>query len=457
MVIAPVMNNTTAISPRPCPLPICADERERTVVQIESFIRETVLSMEPEAPRSGPGRPAVLPALALWTGLLVCVLKGFSSRLDLWRLLSSRGLWFYPRFPVSDQAVYNRLDGAGSSPMEELFCRVSAALRERLGPFIQQFAPFAAEVVALDESTLDPVARRLPAMKGLSKGDARLLPGKLAGLFDLRRQQWLKISHIPDATRNEKLSARAMVEELPPGSLILADLGYFAFAWFDHLTGLGHYWISRARSKTSYQLLHVFYQSGQTLDALVYLGAHRSDRAASAVRLVQYQVGASTYRYITNVLDPKALPILEIARLYARRWDIEMAVDLVKTHLGLHLLWSTKQVGILQQVWAVLIISQILQALRLEIAGRAEVDPFEVSIELMIRWMPQFAHAGVDPVAAFVEQGRDLGFIRPSRRTVIKAPVIPPEAMVPPPEGLILTRKARYGNWDRSSRPKKPN
>ncbi len=58
----------------------------------------------------------------------------------------------------------------------------------------------------------------------------------------------------------------------------------------------------------------------------------------------------------------------EIARLYARRWDIELAFLTLKEHLGLHLLWTSKLVSILQQVWACLIIAQVLQALRLEIA-----------------------------------------------------------------------------------------
>jgi hypothetical protein len=35
-------------------------------------------------------------------------------------------------------------------------------------------------------------------------------------------------------------------------------------------------------------------------------------------------VGSSTHTYLTNVLDPTILPLHEIARLYARRWDIEM-------------------------------------------------------------------------------------------------------------------------------------
>src|SRR3712207_370162 len=137
-------------------------------------------------------------------------------------------------------------------------------------------------------------------------------------------------------------------------------------------------------------------------------------------------------------------PAQQIARLYARRWDIELACNLVKTHLGLHLLWGAKPVVVLQQVWAVLIIAQVLQALRLEIAGRAGVDPYEVSLPLLVEYLPFFAARGLDPVTVFVEQGRALRFIRPSTRTVIVAPAIPPEELVPRPADLVIERTPRY-------------
>ena len=47
------------------------------------------------------------------------------------------------------------------------------------------------------------------------------------------------------------------------------------------------------------------------------------------------------------------------------------------------MLWNSKLVGILQQIWACLIIAQVLQALRMEIACGAGVDPFEVSLPLL--------------------------------------------------------------------------
>jgi hypothetical protein len=415
------------------------------VAQLEGFLGELVAGMAPETARSGPGRPRVLPSLCLWLGLVVCVVRGFSSQLALWRLLRAGGFWLYPRVAISDEAVYQRLARAGTAPMERLFDQVRAVLAERLAPWTASaLAPFATDVLALDETTLDPVARRLPELRSVPRGDRACLPGKLAGLFDVRRQQWRRIQYLAAPGQNEKVAARDMLQDLLPGTLLLADLGYFAFAWFDELSERGLWWVSRLRNKTSYIVLHRFFQDADTFDGLVWLGAHRADRAKHAVRLVRFRVGTTSFQYITNVQQPATLPILAIARLYARRWDIELAFLLVKQHLGLHLLWSAKTVVVLQQVWAVLIISQILQALRLEIAGRAQVDPYDVSMALLVQYLPEFAHRGQDPIAMFVSQGRELGFIRPSRRIRRDAPEIPLVHYAPVPPDLVLTRPARY-------------
>jgi hypothetical protein len=423
--------------------------------QIEAFLCEVITEMTPASPRGAVGRPRVLPALALWGGLLVCVLRGFGSQLALWRLLTSGNFWFFPRFPITDQAVYKRLERDGVAALQSLFTQISRLLAARLAPYLERtLAPFASEVMALDGCTLDQVARSLPALREVPAGDPRLLPGKLAALFDLRRQQFRRVEYQEDAHQNDKVAARGLLEGLPPGTLLLADLGYFAFAWFDDLTAWGYWWISRLRQKTSYTVLHAFYDDGRVFDGLVWLGVHRADRAGQAVRLVRFTVRGTTFSYLTNVLDPRLLPIREIARLYARRWDIELAFKLIKRSLGLHLFWSAKNVVILQQVYAVLIIAQILQALRLEIAGRAGVDPFEVSMPLLVQYLPRYAYEGRDPVAVFVEQGRALGFIRPSRRTVIEAPDLPPEQLVPAPPDLVLVRTPRYAQKACGPRPR---
>lgn len=78
---------------------------------IEGFLREMIGDSEIDlgTRQNSSGRKTILPALVLWSGIIVAVLRGFSSQLQIWRLVSWEGFWNNPRFPVSDQAVYNRL------------------------------------------------------------------------------------------------------------------------------------------------------------------------------------------------------------------------------------------------------------------------------------------------------------------------------------------------------------
>jgi len=407
----------------------------------------TALTPAPQAVARNRGRPPILPAMLLWAGVLVVVLRGSGSQLAIWRLLSSQGLWHFPAVPVTDDAVYKRLATEGPDGMEALFTLVTTALLDQPAPAATRtLASFATEVVVLDETHLDPVARKLPLLRHAARGSALLLPGKMAGIYDVRRQLWRHLTYIAHPRQNEKVVARDLLGHIPVGSLILADLGYFAFSWFDDLTDAGYFWISRLRNGTSFDELHCLYADAQTRDALVWLGRHRADRATHAVRLITFTQGETTYRYITNVRDPATLPIAEIPLLYHRRWDIERAIDLIKTSLGLHLLWSSKSSVILTQVWAVLLIAQVLQSLRHAIADAAEVDPFDVSLPLMIEYLPQYAAHHPDPLALFVDEGRRLRFIRPTRRVCIRAPDIPLRAITLPDPDLVLVRTPRYAH-----------
>ena len=199
-------------------------------------------------------------------------------------------------------------------------------------------------------------------------------------------------------------------------------------------------------------VVHTYYQAGETFDRLVWLGAWNI-KGKYVVRQVQFRQGGELRQYFTNVCNPTLLPLCEIARLYARRWDIELAFLTLKRELGLHLIWSSKSVVVLAQVWACLIIAQVLQALRMEVALRAEVDPFEVSLPLLFEALPQFSSQGHDGIVECVRQGRRLGIIRPSTRLRIQAPEIPLEQLVPLPQGTVLCRQPCY-RYEKS--PDKP-
>ena len=198
-------------------------EKDSLIGEIEDFIHTLVVDMSPGPPAAiGPGRPTILPALALWSGLPLCVLRGFNAQLDLWRLLRDHRLWEFPRFLISDQAVYKRLAQAGTAVTEDFLTTVTAALKERLQPAMDTtLAPFATEVVVIDCSTPDKVRRLLPALWSVpnSVPNQELLPGKLQSMFDVRRQLWHTVKFTPNPHQNEKPDARELVATLPKGSL----------------------------------------------------------------------------------------------------------------------------------------------------------------------------------------------------------------------------------------------
>jgi hypothetical protein len=134
------------------------------------------------------------------------------------------------------------------------------------------------------------------------------------------------------------------------------------------------------------------------------------------VRLVQYYYHGQLHRYLTNVLDPQQLSLAEVARLYARHWDIELAFAVLKEHLRAAQLWSAKWPVIQVQVWCALLLAQLFHGLQVQLAAQAGVDPFEVSIDLLVEVVPRLLERGIAPVPYLVRWGRELGFIRPSTR-----------------------------------------
>jgi len=410
----------------------------------------------PAASASAPhkrGRPRTLSAWHMSLAVLLCLLHGLQSQLEVWRLIAFYGVGGLPALPLSDQAVYDRLEQDGVSAFQSVFAHVSQWLAQRLAPYENRtLAPFATAVVALDESVLDRVKRWVSWLREVPDGDSRLLPGRLVGLFDVRLQQWRRLDVLLDANADCKVHARAMLSALAKGTLLLFDLGYFSFPWLDELTQLGYWYITRQRAKTRYQIVHLLYQADGVFDALVYLGVHSSDRAGQLVRLVSFRLGSQQYCYLTNVLDPATLPIVDIARLYGRRWDIELAFRELKEHLGLRLVWSAKLGVIYQQIWACLILAQLLHAYQVELAARAEVEPCEVSLALLSRHLPRLLQHTADPMGFLLEHGRAMRLIRPASRRLREAPVVPLQQVSSPPPELLQPRPAHSAHRKCGSR-----
>ena len=425
-----------------------ANERVRqlpvpTQQQLVSYVTKQTQALVPAVRRRG--KPATLTALHLCLGIVLCGLEGFGSQLKLWRRLCLEPIGPFAPVQVVDQAVYNRLARAAGA-MRAFFEQVSGWMGEQLeGLEDRTLAPWATQVLALDESTLDAVGRWLPELRRVLPGDPRLLAGRISALFDLRRQQWVRVELWQEAVANCKQQARLLLEELRSGTLLLFDRGYLSFPWFDELTERGLWWISRYANHATMQVRHILYQGDGVLDAIVWLGIYRADRARYPVRLVQFYQHGRLHRYLTNVLDPQQLSLADVARLYARRWDIELAFCLLKEHLHLSQLWSAKWEVVQVQIWCALLVAQVFHGLQVQLAAQEGVDPFEVSIDLLVEVVPRLLQRGIAPLPYLGQRGRELGLIRPSSRIQVQVPWVDPSWITPaPPEAVRPRETARY-------------
>ncbi len=425
-----------------------ANERARqlpmpSLQQVEDSVLHQSQALVPAGRRRG--KPATLTALHLCLGIVLCGLEGFGSQLKLWRRLCLEPIGPFAPVRVVDQAIYNRLERA-AGVMRGFFEQASLWMSEQLvGLEERTLAPWAGQVLALDESTLDAVGRWLPELRRLLPGDPGLLAGRISALFDLRRQQWVRVEVWQEAGANCKQQARLLLEGLQAGTLLLFDRGYLSFPWFDELTERKLWWISRYANHASMQVRHILYQGDGVLDAIVWLGIYRADRARYPVRLVQFYQRGQLHRYLTNVLDPQQLALADIARLYARRWDIELAFCLLKEHLQLSQLWSAKWEVVQVQIWGALLLAQVFHGLQVQLAAQEGVDPFDVSLDVLVEVAPRLLQRGIAPLPFLGRVGREVGLIRPSTRIEVQVPFVDATWITPaPPEALRPRETVRY-------------
>lgn len=410
---------------------------------------EDAILVDPSPAKRRRGRPLQLPWTQLWGSLLLCCLGGMRSFADWRRFLGTKRIGGCAPLWLCTNALVKRLLQVGLPPLEELWALVNDRLSLHASSQDQPgLAPFAASILCLDETKLDRLARHLQPLRDLPHTDAALFAGKLLALFDLRAQRWLRLEWREKVWENSLVDLLPVLDGLVTGSLLLFDLGYFSFLFFDTLTDRGLWWISRYRANPSYQIVHTFYRHNEVLDALVWLGT-RKNCPAHLVRLVRFGDGVQIRMYVTNVTDPLMLSLAEIPQLYARRWDIELAFRLLKDYLGMHHWWSSKPELVKVQIWVVLILSQALLALRERIAHAAGCEVFAVSVPLLLVQLPDLSATPQPLLETLLAHGQERGIVRQETRLslCLQVPQLPLEQYLPAPPDLPRHQRAHYSRY----------
>ncbi len=250
-------------------------------------------------------------------------------------------------------------------------------------------------LISLDGSTLDTADTvendKAFGRPGASRGSSAFPKIRFVALLESG-------THVLWAARMDKYRtdeitlAQDVVPALRRGMLCLADRFFPSYKLWRKAaqTGADLLWRTRqnARLDVDQRLLDGSYLSriyASTSD-------RRNQRKGIVVRVIDYRLkdvkdAEPIYRLITTVLDPSQAPAKELAALYHERWEIETALDELKTHLrGAQIVLRSKTPELVkQEFWGLLMAHYAIRGLMHEAALKANEDPDRLSFLHSVR------------------------------------------------------------------------
>lgn len=250
-------------------------------------------------------------------------------------------------------------------------------------------------LVSLDGSTLDvadePSNEVAFGRPGASRGRSAFPQLRFVSLVE-NGTHVLFGSEMAGYATGEITLAKSVLGHLGRGMLCLADRQFFGFAlWTEaQATGADLLW----RIKKTMRLA-----SDERLPDGSYLSRiYPSERDwrhktnGVTVRVIDYRLegvadAEPIYRLLTTILDHGVAPAHELAALYHERWEIETALDELKTHLrGARIVLRSRTPDLVRQEFYGLLLAHFaIRGLMHEAALKADEDPDRLSFLHAVR------------------------------------------------------------------------
>lgn len=411
----------------PGPLPAVAE------IEAELFALLTPALLAPrQLERRDPRNPqrcirlrARILTLPVMVALVVSLVwRRLGAIAEVQRVLVQEGLLWVSPLQVSEQALAKRLDTLPASALATLFAEVSARLQAQPPPQVpgleswREMRKQFTWVAMVDGSTLEALRKKthtLHAQPGL------VLAGRMMVLVEAFTHRPLWQLYTEDAAANDKRFASEILAAVPEGGLLIFDLGFFSFLWFDDFTEQPKCFVTRLRQNTAYRTTQVLSHSPYYRDELIEVGLYRSNPCRYPLRLVSVLWHGQWYRYLTNVLDPTQLSARQVCELYRRRWRIEDAFLVTKRVLDLAYLWKASANGVQLQLYATLLFYLVLLNVCQQ-GAQSLNEPLEhISVEMVFRAFYHYSRAltrgeSTELVPYLVHHAKLLGLVKRRRQ-----------------------------------------
>ena len=298
----------------------------------------------------------------------------------------------------------------GPEPLRKLFLRAAVPIAEphTRGSWYRERRIMAIDGVILDApDTPDNVARFEKKEHG---GGASAYPQvRVVGLVECGTHAMIAAAIGPWRVYERELAAR-LLDQVEPDMLIIADRGFFGYNLWKQALDTGADLLWRVTSNVHLEVITTL-PDGSYLSRLLpkqlktdlHRGKQRSipPGASIPVRVIEYQVTnraqTEIVRLITTLEDHREAPAIELAALYAERWEFEIALDEIETHQqgGYRVLRSKKPDLVEQEIWAMLLTHYAIRHLMHEAADSIDIDEDRLSFIRSLRVVRRTIATGV--------------------------------------------------------------
>ena len=169
--------------------------------------------------------------------------------------------------------------------------------------------------------------------------------------------------------------------------LVLTDRNLLSFEIIREITTKQANFLMRCKSDRILPVLKRFDDGSYLSRVYRNPSDRRRDRNGIDVRVIEYELDdparvgcGQLHRLVTSLVDSKAHPAEELIMLYHQRWEEELALDELKTHLlERDVLRSQRPEGVRQEIYAILISHFIIRKIAFDASRKTGVEPTRIS------------------------------------------------------------------------------